>query len=125
MSAITARSDRAVTEGQWGLVARLRRWTCGLHIDHDDDECDVCHLEMDCRHGADEIEALRTVVGRLLDGWVVGDNCDPDTPDGEEWAWERTGIVGPGSFLDEREPFEDGVDAVLRAFDPPEEADRG
>ena len=47
------------TEGQWGPVARLRRWTCGGHTDHDDDECDVCHLEADCRDGADEIERLR------------------------------------------------------------------
>ena len=69
-------ASTAITEGQWGQVARLRRWTCGTHIDDDDDECDVCHLEVDCRHGADEIEELRRwkaeaieVIGAWEDVW--------------------------------------------------------
>lgn len=65
-----------------------------------------------------EAGVLRLVVRRLLDGWEVGDNCDPDTPDGEEWAWERCSLAPPGSWVTEREPFEDGVDEVLRSFDP-------
>ena len=65
-----------------------------------------------------EADVLRTIVRRLLDGWVVGDNCDPDTPEGQEWAWERCRVAPPGSFVDEREPFEDGVDEMLRSFDP-------
>lgn len=62
---------------------------------------------------------LRVIVRRLLDGWEIGNNCDPTDPPDAEWAWERCRLAAPGSWEDEREAFEPGVGELLRSFDPP------